>query len=131
MEFGRLSAGSRCETGWIARAAMSGLGVVLLSVVAVVAWTWFTTPALAQRPGLERDSELIALPLQVSETLQQLTIIDPRSRVVSVYHVDLRNGGITLKSVRNIQWDLQMDEFNGVSPLPREIRSLVNSRFDN
>jgi hypothetical protein len=44
-----------------------------------------------------------------------------------IYHVDPATGVVALKSVRNIQWDLMMDEFNGVSPLPREIRSMLQN----
>ncbi len=39
-----------------------------------------------------------------------------------VYHIDA-SGVITLKSARNIHWDLQMEQYNGTSPLPRDIRS--------
>ena len=56
----------------------------------------------------------------------EVTVVDPRTRVMSVYHVDAKSGEIVLKSVRNIHWDLQMIEFNAVSPLPREIRSQLN-----
>jgi hypothetical protein len=46
-----------------------------------------------------------------------------------VYQVDPRSGAIALKSVRNIHWDLQMDEFNsGGNPSPKEIRSLLEQR---
>ncbi len=79
-----------------------------------------TTPA--------HGSDLIALATPVGDARQQLTVIDPKARVVSVYHIELATGEITLKSVRNINFDLQMTEFNGVSPLPREIRSLIESR---
>jgi hypothetical protein len=34
---------------------------------------------------------------------------------------------VALKSVRSIQYDLMMQEFNGVSPLPREIRAMVEN----
>ena len=54
---------------------------------------------------------------------QTVTVIDPRQRVMGVYHVDSSTGEITLKSVRNITWDLQMVEFNSGEPLPQDIRS--------
>ena len=57
-----------------------------------------------------------------------LTVIDPRQQAMGVYRVDLASGRITLLSVRNIQWDLQMTDFNGVNPLPREIRSQLEQR---
>jgi hypothetical protein len=40
----------------------------------------------------------------------------------------LGKGDITLKSVRNIHWDLQMVEFNTEAPLPREIRSMLDQQ---
>ena len=57
-----------------------------------------------------------------------LTIVDPQTRVMAVYRIDPTTGEITLRGVRNFQFDLQMDEFNGVSPTPREIRSLLQRR---
>lgn len=59
------------------------------------------------------------------EQVQQVTIIDPKTRVMAVYHVKAKTGEIELKNVRKFEWDLQMEEFNAVSPLPREVRSQV------
>lgn len=73
-------------------------------------------------------NQLIALSAPVGEKGQLLTVIDPRLRVMSVYHVDVATGKIALRSVRNIHWDLQMTHFNSESPLPDEIRSLLESR---
>jgi len=70
-------------------------------------------------------SDLITLTTPIGEHRQQLTVIDPRMRVMGVYHIDGSSGEIALKSVRNISWDLQMSEFNAANPLPREIRSLL------
>jgi len=52
-----------------------------------------------------------------------VTVIDPRQRVMAVYHVDRASGEITPKSVRNFTWDLQMIEYNSGKPLPQDIRS--------
>ena len=57
-----------------------------------------------------------------------LTVVDPRQRVLCVYHIDLATGKIALKSVRNIQWDLQINDLNNENPLPQEIRSLLDQR---
>ena len=59
-------------------------------------------------------------------TAQQLTVIDPATRSMAVYHVEKASGRLTLKSVRRFQWDLQLEEFNGASPLPREIQSMLH-----
>jgi hypothetical protein len=97
-------------------------------LVALAAGLWdATTPAYAERsglePGLSRD--LMTLTSPVDDLRQQLTVIDPKTRVVGVYHIHRDTGEITLKSVRNIHWDLQMAQFNSAQPLPREIRSLL------
>lgn len=76
----------------------------------------------------EATGGLIALPTTLADGRQMLTIVDPRTRVLSVYQIDPAKGEIALKGVRNIHWDLQIDEYNGVSPLPAEIRSLVEQR---
>jgi hypothetical protein len=52
-----------------------------------------------------------------------LTVVDPRERAMAVYHVDRSSGEITLKSVRNLTWDLQMVQFNSGNPLPQDIRN--------
>jgi hypothetical protein len=52
-----------------------------------------------------------------------VTVIDPKQRVMAVYHVDRGSGMITPKSVRNFTWDLQMIEFNSGNPLPQDIRN--------
>ena len=80
----------------------------------------------AGAPG--SSGELITLASPLGEHRQQLTLIDPRTRVMGIYHVDNTTGEIALKSVRNFHWDLQMSEFNAASPLPREIRSLLEQR---
>ena len=77
-------------------------------------------------PGTGTD--LITLSAALGEHRQQLTVIDPKLRVMGVYHIDATTGEISLKSVRNFSWDLQMTEFNAATPLPREIRSLLEQR---
>ena len=52
-----------------------------------------------------------------------VTVIDTSQRTMAVYHIDRATGEITLKSVRNFTWDLQMKDFNTGKPLPQDIRS--------
>ena len=79
-------------------------------------------------PAAAAGSELIVVPTSLGDKGQMLTVVDPRQRVLSVYHIDLATGKIALKSVRNIQWDLQMTYLNNENPLPQEIRSLLEQR---
>ena len=76
------------------------------------------------RRAVENDS-MIVHSATASDGSQLLTVIEPGRRVMAVYHVDRVTGKISLRSARNIQWDLQMDDFNGAEPKPREIRSLL------
>jgi hypothetical protein len=87
--------------------------------------------AQAPRPaGQDRgvaQGDLIALSYDAGGT-QQITVVDPRSRSVAVYHVDRVTGSLSLKSVRNIAFDMQIEDFNSNSPTPREIRALTDQR---
>jgi hypothetical protein len=74
------------------------------------------------------DRGLLAFSETVAQKYQQVTVIDPKREVMSVYHVDLASGTITLRSVRTIRWDLQMSDYNGQRPLPREIQALSEQR---
>jgi hypothetical protein len=107
------------------------LGVVFVAAVSALTISGFGQPgAVWAEPesAVERRSELIAVSAMVGERVQQVTVIDSRQRVMSVYHIELATGAVTLKSVRNITWDLQLPEFNGVKPLPREIRALLENK---
>lgn len=114
------------RNAWLGLAA----GVVLSLLVGAI---WLRTSdadaqRLASAPRSETAQGLVALPSDVDERHQQVTLIDPIARTMVVYHIDKSTGEVALRSVRNIHWDLQMDEFNGKTPLPREIRSLLERR---
>ena len=83
-----------------------------------------SAPARVARSG----GDLIVVPAPVGEKAQLITVIDPKLRVMNVYKIDLATGKIALLSVRNINWDLQMMYLNNESPLPHEIRTLLEQR---
>jgi hypothetical protein len=72
--------------------------------------------------------DLIAVPAPMGEKGQLLTVLDPRQQVMSVYWIEAGTGKITLRSVRNIHYDLMMTDFNGDNPLPKEIRAQLDQR---
>ncbi|MCR4415013.1 MAG: hypothetical protein NUV77_21550 [Thermoguttaceae bacterium] len=74
------------------------------------------------------NNDLVVVSTTIGDRTQVVTVIEPKQRVMSVYHIDLATGKIALRSVRNIHWDLQVTEFNGESPLPREIQALLESK---
>lgn len=57
-----------------------------------------------------------------------LTIVDPQTRVVAVYHIVRDTGEIQLKSVRNINGDLTLVDFNTGSPSPVDIRKMIDQQ---
>jgi hypothetical protein len=114
---------------------------VVLGIVAgfVVVWVFSSSerqpnqlfaqyPATAGADAVSASGDLIALGSDVAEGRQQVTVIDPRSLVMTVYHVEHATGTISLKSVRNIRADLLMDVYNTASPLPREIRAILKQK---
>src|SRR5688500_1226992 len=108
--------------GWLSVAALLvavGLGESIARV-------------FAQRPtsaaGTTGDS-LLSHSMELPDGRQQIALIDGRTRSIAIYQVDPRTGALGLKSVRNVHWDLQMDEYNsGGNPSPKEIRSLLEQR---
>jgi len=114
------------------RMAVLGASLVASLLLVTVVGGLLPSVGFAQRPALPAASggngELVTMAVPVDDRRQQVTVIDTAKRVMSVYHIDTASGEISLKSVRSIQWDLQMVEFNGTSPLPREIRSLLEQK---
>lgn len=111
------------------RIAVVGVSVLASLVFAAVGASLAPSVTSAQRTtSLPSGGGLIALATAADEQRQQVTVIDPDTQVLGVYHVDLSTGVVTLKSVRNIHWDLQMIEFNGTHPLPREVRSIIEQQ---
>src|SRR4029078_9091658 len=78
--------------------------------------------------GAASSPDLLALSRDGADGRQQITIVDPRQRVMAVYHVDRASGALQLKSVRNLQWDLLIEDYNSGSPAPRDIRALKDQQ---
>ncbi len=106
------------------RGVMGGMcGGLAVLVLGVVGWADAQGPRSATQDRV-MGSELIALSHDGGDGRQQITVVDPRQRVLAVYHVDRASGALQLKSVRNVQWDLTIEDYNSGSPAPREIRAL-------
>ena len=59
---------------------------------------------------------------------QLLVAIDRETRHAAVYHVDPTNGTMTLRSTRNLSWDLLVDDFNGREPSPEALKNMLETR---
>jgi hypothetical protein len=105
------------------------LGAVLIAglVIAATAARSSSEPAYVPvaDPSRLQSSELITHVTATDGVSQVITVIDPRERVIAVYDVELASGLITLKSVRNITWDLQWSNFNCGDPKPQDVRNAL------
>ena len=112
------------------RIAAAGMLVFAGLIVAIFAVTVQPNPVFAGRTTpspVSTSGQLITEVTPLADNHQQLMVIDPELQAMAIYHIDAA-GEVVLKSVRNIHWDLQMEQFNGTSPLPREIRSQIDQR---
>ena len=110
--------------GWLLVAAV----LVMIGFGETLARAFAQRPNSPQPPAVAGEN-LHTHSVELADGRQQITLVDQRTRAIAVYQVDARTGAISLKSVRNIHWDLQMDEFNsGGNPSPKEIRSLLEQR---
>lgn len=115
------------------RVAVWGIGLGFGLIIAAAVVCFERAAVCAQPPGGYVDKtvpagQLMALSAELGDGRQQITLIDPRTRVMSVYQIDRASGEISLKSVRSVHGDLLLDEFNSDSPTPREIRTLLEKR---
>ncbi|MEI8316351.1 MAG: hypothetical protein WCH79_00305, partial [Planctomycetia bacterium] len=86
------------------------------------------------RPGLAGGTagaagEGAGQPLWISATplddgRQLLLIIDPQMKNAAIYHVD-GTGSLTLRSTRNIAWDLLVPEYNAQEPRPATLKKML------
>jgi len=108
-------------------AALAGAGLAVAATCALDNRGQVFAQLPREYPSLS-DGPMLALPGPADETGQLITVIDPRLRVMGVYHIEQSTGKIGLRSVRNMHWDLQMTYLNCENPLPRDIESLLESR---
>lgn len=95
--------------------------------LALVGTTWlsgFSQPIAGGNSGTGDVQVLTAL---LANGTQQVVVVDTRQQSMAVYHVSGATGKIELKSVRKIQMDLAIEQFNASEPLPSEMR-LLNPR---
>ena len=102
-----------------------------LAVAAVIAagWLWLTGgQTAAQRPAPPESAApgglwISASPLDESRRL--LLVIDPQFKNAAVYHVEAATGTLTLKSTRDISYDLMVGDFNAQAPKPADLKKML------
>ena len=114
------------------RATLVGLLVGVLVAAVIVSAGAEHSNLYAQRHGgpdvpPPPGEGLTALLGPVIENQQLVVLIDEERQTMGTYHVQVESGQISLRSIRNIRWDLQMDEFNGAEPSPDKIQALLRN----
>jgi hypothetical protein len=103
----------------------SGLWPTL--VVTILISPFAAGELLAQRPQAQPSGHLWMSDSPLDDGRRLLIVIDPATRHAAVYHVDAASGSITLKSSRDISWDLTLGEFNAQDPKPTALKKLLES----
>lgn len=108
----------------------------LITLVSISCLAFFTvslhSPVYAERGGLSDPSPsqrrwICQTAVSPDGSAHFVTIVDPDLGSMAVYQVDKSTGDIELRSVRKIEWDLVLEEYNGCksSPHPAEIRAML------
>ena len=73
----------------------------------------------------DQTGPLWTLATPLDDGRQMLLVIDQQNRAMAIYHVDPANGTLTLKSTRDIRWDLMVEDFNGQEPRPAALKKML------
>jgi hypothetical protein len=112
------------------QAYMAGLVIIFVVAIAIPSlqsqqgqggFAGWTTPA-AQ--ATSNDAALMSTVFMPDGT-QQLILVDTTIKSIAVYHVAPNSGVITLRSVRRVDADFSLDEYNGADPTPEKIRAIL------
>jgi len=105
------------------------IGCIVLFLSGYFGSQFTTTPAQANvldaTTSNTNNSQLLMSSTDL-ETGKQITIIDVKSKAISVYLIERGTGKIQFLSSRNAHWDFLLDEYNSGNPTPREIKQLTN-----
>ena len=106
--------------------------VACLGVLAVAACAWYgsvTEADLPVAPGGAGRNGLVSQVIQQDGRPPAVLVTDPANSVLAVYHVDPMSGELSLKSVRNVTWDLKMLHYNidKEDPTPKDVRAGIQN----
>ena len=102
-----------------------GLWLPVLGTMAI-AGAWQAGELAADRPAPPGGQG----PLWVSESRlddsrRLLVVVDQQGRHAAIYHLDAAAGTLTLKSTRDLAWDLSIGDFNAQEPRPAALQRML------
>jgi hypothetical protein len=120
---------ARCGPPWGTRGAAVQTAWIAVALAALTCG-----PAWGQGVAPQRSPQRAATagPLWISESTiddgrRLLIVVDSATRHAAVYHVDPTAGTLTLRSARNLTWDLTLEDFNAQEPTPAALRRLLEN----
>lgn len=82
--------------------------------------------ASGQRPPAAAGGQLLVSASPLADARQLVVVVDPATRHAAVYTAD-QEGMLTLKSTRDLTWDLMVGEFNAREPKPAAMRRILEA----
>jgi hypothetical protein len=120
---------------WNRRNVATGRGLIAAGCVggAVAIATLLGTGGMAaQRAGRslpagpnDPSGSLWTLATPLDDGRQMLLMVDQQNRTLAIYHVDPAAGTLTLKSTRDVRWDLMVEDFNCQEPRPSALKKML------
>jgi hypothetical protein len=108
-----------------------GRGLAACAAVVVAAWIGsLGGRSVAQRPAAADPVGSTGLWIStgpLDESRRLLLVVDPQLKNAAVYHVDAAAGTLTLKSTRDISYDLLVGDFNAQAPKPAELKKMLDA----
>lgn len=99
-----------------------GVGLAAVLAVAGLVWSAEAQQPPASMPNFGGAGQLITYLIPSADAKPTaLTIVEPATKRIVVYHIDRTSGEITLKSARDITGDLILDYWNSPGISPQEI----------
>jgi hypothetical protein len=103
-------------------------GLLIVAVLAILGGVFGLTSELqAQRPTPPAAGPLWMADSSLDDGRRLLIVVDTASRHAAVYHVDAASGSLTLKSARDLSWDLTLADFNAQEPKPAALKKLLEA----
>jgi hypothetical protein len=73
----------------------------------------------------DQSGPLWTLATPLDDGRQMLLLVDQQNRSLAIYHVDPASGTLTLKSTRDVRWDLMVEDFNAQEPKPSALKKML------
>ncbi len=98
-----------------------------IGLVAVTLASWQGWGLASQRPAGIESSPLWITESRMDDGRRLLLVVDQATRHAAIYHLDGATGTLTLRSTRDITWDLMVGDFNAQEPKPSSLRKMLHA----